>query len=201
MRWNWIAGKQGLGSQLEGRRWWCGAGVNNKDLVGRRVDRGGGDRGGATGGMGEVNITLESNFNETSFSETPPRPSIEDLISRVIPLHGYLFFYLYLNLTFKSTCIHIRELVQGKTKVNEWFMMEPRPWTTKHVRVLEQMLTVFSSEQWYAFVWIRNWINKRTLFGKMLWNWYTQSWIGYCSIVSTGEILIFSVKMIERITV
>lgn len=55
---------------------WGGAGVNNKDLVGRRVDRGGGDRGGATVGMREVNITLESNFNEISFFEMLPRPEV-----------------------------------------------------------------------------------------------------------------------------
>lgn len=59
-----------------------GAGVNNKDLVGRRVDRGGGDRGGATGGMRVVNTTLESNFNEISFFETLPRPGTVDYFSR-----------------------------------------------------------------------------------------------------------------------
>lgn len=55
---------------------WGRAGVNNKDLVGRRVDRGGGDRGGVTVGMREVNITLESNFNEIYIFEMLTRPEV-----------------------------------------------------------------------------------------------------------------------------
>lgn len=72
------SGKTRSGLTISGKEVmvWGGAGVNNKDLVGRRVDRGGGDRGGATVGMREVNITLESNFNEISFFEMLPRPEV-----------------------------------------------------------------------------------------------------------------------------